>query len=103
MLEGSGLASILEFGALGLLGTFLYLSYQVYKDNTKFTQELTQQMVDMGKEYADNNRNTIQQVEGLCKGIEDNRTMEKDEHQALMKQHETLMDDHKRITQKLTT
>jgi len=100
MLEG-GLAAVLEFGSLGLLGTFLYFAYQSYKDQQQFQQKLTGDLMEVTRscEYA--HTNSANQFELMCKDIENKRDMEEKEHQALMKQHETLMEDHKRITQKL--
>ncbi len=101
MFNEAGLAAILQFGALGLLGVFMYQFSQSYKSQTEFQHRMMSQIVHIVQENTDAQRQAATKSEAICKGIEDNRTMEKEEHKALMAEHKILMEDHRHITKKL--
>lgn len=94
-------SSFLEFGSLGLLGIFLYFAYQAFKEQQLFQRELTEELMQITRDSSQAQTSAARQFDALCKGIEDNRKMVKEEHQALMNEHKTLMNDHRRITEKL--
>ena len=103
MLNETGLAAILQFGALGLLGYFMYRFDQSFKSQTEFQQQMTVRMMEIVGENTAAHRQATEKSEAVCKAIDENRVMEKEEHKALMIEHKMLIEDHSRITQKLTT
>ncbi len=102
MFSEAGMEAILQFGALGLLGTFMYLSYQSYKSQTEFQQRMMLRIITVVEENTISQKQATAKSEAVCTLIETNRTMEKEEHEALMTQHELLMEGHKHITEKLS-
>ena len=103
MFNEAGLAAILQFGALGLLGFFMYRFDQSYRSQTEFQQLMTVKIMEIVKENTDAQRQAATKSEAICTALETNRTMEKEEHEALMTQHEVLMKDHRHITKKLAS
>lgn len=101
MFNEAGLAAILQFGALGLLGIFMYFSYQSYKNQIDFQQRITIRIIEVIEKNTTAHQQATSESKAICKGIEDNRTMEKEEHKALMAEHKILMEDHRHITKKL--
>ena len=102
MFSEQGIAAVLQFGALGLLGAFMYLSYQSYKSQIDFQQKTMMRVIEVIKDNTSAHQQAVQRSQAICTSIEMNREMDKKEHQALMDQHKMLTDEHKHITQKLS-
>ena len=103
MFNEAGLAAILQFGALGLLGAFMYLSYQSYKSQIDFQQKTMMRIIEVIKDNTTAHQQAALRSKAICTSIEMNRDMDKEEHQALMDQHKMLTEDHKHITKKLAS
>ena len=102
MFSEAGMDAVLQFGALGLLGAFMYLSYQSYKSQIDFQQKTMMRVIEVIKDNTTAHQQAAQRSKAICTSIEMNRDMDKEEHKALMDQHKLLTDDHKRITHKLS-
>ena len=103
MFNEAGLAAILQFGALGLLGFFLYRFDQSYKSQVEFQHQMTMRIITVIEENTSAHQQASLRSQAICTSIELNRKMDKDEHEALMDEHKTLMKDHKHITEKLVS
>ena len=103
MFNESGIDAIMQFGALGLLGAFMYLLFQSYKNQTDFQQKMMIRIMKVIEENTSAHRQAALKSEAVCTAIEDNRVMEKEEHKALMDEHKILMQDHRRITERLSS
>ena len=101
MFSEAGMEAVLQFGALGLLGAFMYLLFQSYKSQTEFQQRMMIRIITVIEENTTSQKQETVKSEAVCTLIETNRTMEKEEHEALMTQHGLLMEGHKHITEKL--
>jgi hypothetical protein len=102
MFSEAGIEAILQFGALGVLAAFMFLSHRSGNRRTEFQQEMTIRVINVIEKNTAAHEQAKLESQAICKGIEDNRSMEKEEHKALMDQHKTLMNDHKHITRKLS-
>lgn len=103
MFNVSVIDAIMQFGALGLLGAFMYLLFQSYKNQTDFQQKMMVRVIKVIEENTSAHQQATRKSEAVCTAIEDNRVMEKEEHIALMDEHKILMQDHRRITERLSS
>ena len=103
MFNEAGLAAILQFGALGLLGFFLYKFDQRYQSQVEFQHQMTLRIITVIEKNTSAHQQAALRSQAICTSIEMNRKMDNKEHEALMDQHKILTEDHRHITKKLAS